>query len=63
MQVARLREGKAIAGGAIIINEPSAVAPEIAMGSAEKQAIQEDGDYARQLQAKMDVQEARGAQR
>ena len=52
--------------GAIVINEPQARAPAVAdesagLGSAEKRAMQADADYARQLQAKMDVQDARGA--
>lgn len=61
-QVTAMQNGGGAKNGAIVINEPSA-APETgmapALGSAEKRSMQADADYARQLQAKMDVQEAR----
>ena len=61
-----MQDGGGSLNGSIVINEPTTVArteegPQL--NSAEKRSVQADADYARQLQAKMDVQEARAAYR
>lgn len=62
-QVSTMQAGGGTRNGAIVINEgivaPSAA--EAGLSSAEKRSVLADSDYARQLQAKMDVQESRAA--
>lgn len=54
----------AAAGNGITIREPSAASKDTEeAGSAEDRQRQADVDYARQLQAKLDAQEARGGAR
>jgi hypothetical protein len=58
-----MQAGGGSRSGALVINQgiapPSAA--EAKLSSAEKRSFQADSDYARQLQAKMDVQESRAA--
>ena len=66
MQATATQDWLGSLNGSIVINEPTAVArteegPQL--NSAEKRSVQADADYARQLQAKMDAQEARAAYR
>lgn len=62
-EVTAMQEGGGTRNGAIVINEGRAAAGSVvtAVGSAEKRRVQADADYARQLQAKMDAQQARAA--
>ena len=58
-----MQAGGGTRNGAIVINEGIAApsAAEAGLGSAEKRSLQADSEYARQLQAKMDAQESRAA--
>ncbi len=64
LQVSAMQAGGGTRNGAIVINEGAAAAPsaaEAGLSSAERRSLQADSDYARQLQAKMDAQESRAA--
>ena len=64
MQIKGLERNGTNNTGSIVINEgQDSAAHEEKLGSAEKRHLQADTDYARQLQAQMDVQEARGRNR
>lgn len=58
-----MQAGGGSRNGAIVIKEGVAAssAAEAGLSSVEKRTLQADSDYARQLQAKMDAQESRGA--
>ena len=61
-QVGGLQRRGTDQSGGIVIDEgqPLANSHEDKLGSAEKRSMQADADFARQLQAQMDVQDARG---